>query len=130
MERACLCHTVANNCYRYPKAQPSPIQVVSNQPTAIGSSWSARNPSLRCMRCFSPRELMGTTPGSTTTMTPTMIWCSSRTDEVISGTRSRASYSAPSSSTTTTSKLVQLNTAHSEIFLWHRITVISMSMGW
>ena len=36
----------------------------------MGSSWSARNPSRKCILCFSPRELMGTIPGSTTTITP------------------------------------------------------------
>ncbi|TNN44794.1 hypothetical protein EYF80_045006 [Liparis tanakae] len=67
----------------------------------MGSSWSARKPSRRCMRCFSPRELMGMTPMSTTTTTPTIS-----TTLVTSGTRSRASCSEPSSSTTTTSRLV------------------------
>lgn len=84
------------------------------------------------MRCFSPRLLIGTTPGSTTTTTPTINWLHSRTCRtktinnhcncklihsykltvfVTKGTRSRASDSLPSNSTTTTSKLVQVNTA-------------------
>ena len=77
----------------------------------MGSNWSAKNPSLRCMRCFSPLELMGTVPGSAITTMPTIKWCSSRTVFVIKGTRSRASVSGPSSSATTTSKLVQVKTA-------------------
>ena len=79
--------------------------------TYIGSSWSARKASRRCMRCFSPRELIGTTRGSTTTTTPTTSWCSSNTMFVISGTTSKASFSFASSSTTTTSKFVHVNTA-------------------
>ena len=79
--------------------------------TYIGSSWSARKPSLRCIRCFSPRELIGTTPGSTTTTTPTINCCSLSTDDVTRGTTSRASLSSASSSTTTTRRLVHVNTA-------------------
>lgn len=77
----------------------------------MGSSWSARKESRRCMRCFSPLELMGMTPGSTMTTTPTIRWCSSRTALVIRGTRSSASCSEPHSSDTTTSRLVHVNTA-------------------
>lgn len=77
----------------------------------MGSSWSARKESRRCILCFSPRELMGITPGSTMTTTPTMRWCSSRTTLVTSGTRSKASCSEPLSSATTTSRLVHVNTA-------------------
>lgn len=77
----------------------------------MGSNWSPRNPSLKCIRCFSPRELIGTTPGSTTTTTPTISCCSFNTDDVTSGTTSSASLSSASSSTTTTSRLVHVNTA-------------------
>lgn len=77
----------------------------------MGSNWSARNPSRKCMRCFSPREFIGTTPGSTTTATPTIRWCSSSTTFVINGTKSKASLSFPSNSATTTRRLVHVNTA-------------------
>ncbi|RNA40295.1 hypothetical protein BpHYR1_017904 [Brachionus plicatilis] len=40
--------------------------------TYIGSNRSLKNPSLKCMRCFSPLLFIGTTPGSTTTTTPTI----------------------------------------------------------
>ena len=80
-------------------------------------------------------ELIGTVPGSAITTMPTISWCSwnnvcertglfrsrwkkldliqstSRTTLVTSGTRSRASFSPPSSSATTTSRFVHVNTA-------------------
>ena len=36
----------------------------------MGSSSSAKKESRRCIRCFSPLELMGIVPGSTTTTIP------------------------------------------------------------
>lgn len=77
----------------------------------MGSSWSARNESRRCILCFSPLELIGITPGSTMTTTPTIRWCSSRTTLVTRGTRSKASCSEPLSSATTTNRLVHVKTA-------------------
>lgn len=79
--------------------------------TYMGSNWSARKESLKCIRCFSPLEFIGMTPGSTITTTPTIRWCSSNTTLVTSGTRSKASCSDPQSSATTTSRFVQVNTA-------------------
>ena len=117
-------------------------------------------------------ELIGTVPGSAITTMPTISWCSwnnvcegrglfrsrwkkldliqstSRTTLVTSGTRSRASFSPPSSSATTTSRFVHVNTALQRICLWNRFlllntishhsaiflcalrTEFSMSMGW
>ena len=54
----------------------------------MGSNSSAKKESRRCMRCFSPLELMGIVPGSTTTTIPVTtcreadgkgdgkVWCS------------------------------------------------------
>ena len=75
-----------------------------------------------------------------------LTWCSSSNELVITGTISRAAFSSAPSSATTTSSLVQVNTAlHnttwtstdnlvlsylSTMFLWLRTTVDSMSTGW
>ncbi|GFT88261.1 transposon Ty3-G Gag-Pol polyprotein [Nephila pilipes] len=66
----------------------------------LGSNWSAKNPSLKCIRYFSPPELIGTTSGSKTTF-------------VTRGTRSNASFSFSSSSTTTTCRFVTKDFFHS-----------------
>ena len=91
-------------------------------------------------------ELIGTVPGSAITTMPTISWCSwnnvcegrglfrprwkkleliqstSRTTLVTSGTRSRASFSPPSSSATTTSRFVHVNTALQWICLWNQFS--------
>ena len=85
----------------------------------MGSSWSAKKPSLRCILCFSPLELIGTVPGSATTTIPTIKWCSSSTVFVINGTKSNASLSAPSNSATTTNRFVHVKTA----LIWNEIEI-------
>ena len=77
----------------------------------MGSTSSARKESLRWTRCFSPRELTGMVAGSSTTTMPVMSCCSSRRAVVMTGTMSRDSFSSPRSSATTTSNLLDVNTA-------------------
>lgn len=77
-----------------------------------GPAGQLGKPSRRCKRCFSPRELMGMTPGSTMTTIPTTRWCSSSTTFGPPGaTRSSALAQPAQLHHTTTSRLVQVNTA-------------------
>ena len=73
-------------------------------------------------------ELIGTVPGSAMTTIPTTSWCSSKTMFVTRGTRSKASFSFPSNSATTTSRLVHVNTALGEIILkilsWNNLIIL------